>query len=181
MQDSGQVCTASSRVYVQKGAAGAFKKLLVARFEALKLGSPTSTDTDLGPQADATQARKIARYLEIGKQDGNVLTGGEKSHIGANYIEPTVFAGIPDDSRINVEEVFGPVLVLHEFDTEEEAVARANDTDCTSRWLLPCQWKANRKCRWLVCLCLQLQYRHRTSCCSCSGRWQCRGQLHITI
>lgn len=127
--NSGQVCTASSRVYVQKGAAGAFKKLLVARFEALKLGSPTSTDTDLGPQADATQARKIARYLEIGKQDGNVLTGGEKSHIGANYIEPTVFAGIPDDSRINVEEVFGPVLVLHEFDTEEEAVARANDTD----------------------------------------------------
>jgi aldehyde dehydrogenase (NAD+) len=139
---------------VQKGVADAFKKLLVARFETLKLGSPTSTDTDLGPQADATQAKTIASYLEIGKQDGNVLTGGDKSHVGANYIEPTVFTGIRDDSRINVEEVFGPVLVLHEFDTEDEAVARANDTDCTSYGLLSCQLNANRRCRWLVCLCL---------------------------
>lgn len=126
------MCTASSRVYVQKGAAEAFKKLMVARFEALKLGSPTSQETDLGPQADATQAKHVASYLEIGKQDGTVLTGGEKSQAGSNYIEPTIFAGVADDSRINVEEVFGPVLVLHEFDTEEEVVARANDTECTS-------------------------------------------------
>ncbi|KAJ9602733.1 hypothetical protein H2200_012927 [Cladophialophora chaetospira] len=127
--NSGQVCTASSRIYVQKAAADAFKKLLVARFKALKLGSPTDTDTELGPQADATQAKSVASYLEIGKQDGTVLTGGEMSDIGANYVEPTIFTDIRGDSRINVEEVFGPVLVLHEFDTEEEAVARANDTE----------------------------------------------------
>jgi aldehyde dehydrogenase (NAD+) len=139
LQDSGQVCTASSRAYVPKGAADAFKKLLVARFEALKLGSPTSKHTDLGLQADAAQAKTIATYLEIGKQDGNVLTGGDESHVGADYIEPTVSTGIRDDSRINLEEVFGSLLVLHEFATEEEAVARANDTDCTSHGLLRCQ------------------------------------------
>jgi aldehyde dehydrogenase (NAD+) len=132
-KDSGQVCTASSRVYVQRSAAEAFKRLLVARFETLKLGSPTSTDTDLGPQADATQVKSIASFLEVGKKEGTVLTGGEQSNVGANYIRPTIFAGIQDDSRINVEEVFGPVLVLHEFDTEMEVVERANDTECKSQ------------------------------------------------
>ncbi|KEF58269.1 uncharacterized protein A1O9_06195 [Exophiala aquamarina CBS 119918] len=127
--NSGQVCTASSRVYVQKGAADSFKKLLVTRFKSLRLGSPNSKGTDLGPQADVSQAKAVASYLDIGKRDGTVLTGGEKSQTGSNYIEPTIFAGVPDDSRINVEEVFGPVLVLHEFDTEEEVVARANDTE----------------------------------------------------
>jgi acyl-CoA reductase-like NAD-dependent aldehyde dehydrogenase len=156
LPDSGQVCTASSRVYVQKGAADSFKKLLVTRFKSLRLGSPTSKETDLGPQADASQAKAVASYLDIGKQDGTVLTGGEKSQTGSNYIEPTIFAGVPDDSRINVEEVFGPVLVLHEFDTEEEVVARANDTECRSRWILGCQMIADKVCRWLVRLGLQL-------------------------
>ncbi len=142
-QDSGQVCTASSRVYVQRSAAGALKRLLVSRFESLKLGSPTSTDTDLGPQADATQAKSIASFLEVGKKEGTVLTGGEQSDVGANYIKPTIFAGIQDDSRINVEEVFGPVLVLHEFDTEEEVVARANDTECKSQTFIACSLEAN--------------------------------------
>ncbi|KAK5679653.1 hypothetical protein LTR17_027585 [Elasticomyces elasticus] len=127
--NSGQVCTASSRLYIQKGAAAEFKKIIVARFKALKLGSPTTSGTDLGPQADAGQAKTIAGYLDIGKQDGSILTGGKKSAQGDNFIEPTIFTGISDDSRINVEEVFGPVLVLHEFDTEEEVIARANDTD----------------------------------------------------
>lgn len=128
--DSGQVCTASSRAYIQKGAAEAFKRLLVARFEALKLGSPTASDTDLGPQADAIQAKAVARYLKIGNQDGKALTGGKASSVGDNYVQPTIFSNIRDDSRINVEEVFGPVLVLHEFETEREVIARANGTEC---------------------------------------------------
>ncbi|KAK5047945.1 hypothetical protein LTR84_006135 [Exophiala bonariae] len=127
--NSGQVCTASSRAYIQRGAADAFKKLLVARFKSLKLGLPTSQETDLGPQADAGQAQSVAVFLGIGEQNGTVLTGGKKSRIGPNYIEPTIFTDIPDENRINVEEVFGPVLVLHEFDTEEEVVSRANNTE----------------------------------------------------
>ncbi|KAK4500577.1 hypothetical protein PRZ48_008766 [Zasmidium cellare] len=127
--NSGQVCTASSRAYIQKGAADTFKKLLVARFEALKLGAPTASDTDLGPQADAVQAKAVARFLEVGNQDGKALTGGNASDVGENYVQPTIFSNIKDDSRINVEEVFGPVLVLHEFETENEVVAKANASE----------------------------------------------------
>ncbi|KAF2159958.1 hypothetical protein M409DRAFT_37826 [Zasmidium cellare ATCC 36951] len=127
--NSGQVCTASSRAYIQKGAADAFKKLLIARFEALKLGAPTAGDTDLGPQADAVQAKAVARFLEVGNQYGKALTGGKASNVGENYVQPTIFFNIKDDSRINVEEVFGPVLVLHEFDTESEVLQRANASE----------------------------------------------------
>lgn len=104
----------------------------MARFEALKLGAPTAVDTDLGPQADAIQAKAVAKYLEVGNQDGEALTGGKASSVGENYVQPTIFSNIKDDSRINVEEVFGPVLVLHEFETEAEVLARANATECKS-------------------------------------------------
>jgi acyl-CoA reductase-like NAD-dependent aldehyde dehydrogenase len=85
----------------------------------------------MGPQADATQAGSVSRYLDIGAKNGHALVGGKKAtKIGENFIEPTIFTQIPDTSAINMEEVFGPVLVLHEFETEDEVVRRANDTEC---------------------------------------------------
>ena len=99
--------------------------------ETLKLGNPLETGTQMGPQADGKQAEAIAKYLDIGLREGVALTGGKKAtDKGENFITPTVFTGLSDTSKLNVEEIFGPVLVLHEFDTEEEAVRRANDTEC---------------------------------------------------
>jgi aldehyde dehydrogenase (NAD+) len=97
----------------------------------IKLGPPANTSTEMGPQADKTQADAVSRYLEIGNKDGHAIVGGKKAtEIGPNYIQPTIFADIPDNSQINTEEVFGPVLILHEFESEAEVVRRANATEC---------------------------------------------------
>lgn len=97
----------------------------------IKLGSPADASTDMGPLADKTQAAAVSRYLEIGKADGRAIIGGNKAEdIGPNFVQPTVFADVPDTSELNVEEAFGPILILHEFDSETEVIARANDTEC---------------------------------------------------
>lgn len=97
----------------------------------LKQGPPSQVSTDLGPQADSIQLSSVSHFLEIGKKDGEVLVGGEQAkELGANFVQPTVFLGVQDDSDINQREVFGPVLVLHEFESEEDAIRRANDTEC---------------------------------------------------
>ena len=134
--DAGQICTVSSRAYVEKSVAERFKDLLAEGFKALVQGDPSQPETSLGPQADSRQAQNILRYLELAKKDGHVLIGGEGAiEFGENFIRPTILTKIPDTSRANVEEIFGPVLVVHEFETEEEAVRRANDTDC--QFLVP--------------------------------------------
>lgn len=108
-----------------------FKEMLAGGFKALNQGDPSQTETSLGPQADSKQAQNILRYFEIAKKDGQVLVGGETAEeIGKNFIRPTILTKIPDASQANVEEIFGPVLVVHEFESEEEAVRRANDTEC---------------------------------------------------
>ena len=111
--------------------------MLTAGFKALIQGDPRQSDTTLGPQADSIQAQNILRYLEIAKKDGQLLVGGESaSEVGKNFIRPTIVTELPDTSRANVEEIFGPVLVVHEFESEKEAVRRANDTDC--EFPVPC-------------------------------------------
>lgn len=131
MKDAGQICTASSRVYVEQSVAEDFKKTLVAGFKDLVQGDPSKTDTFLGPQADSVQAQNILRYFEIARQDGEVSVGGEvASNFGPNFIRPTLLSELPESSRANKEEIFGPVLVMHKFESEEEAVQRANDTEC---------------------------------------------------
>lgn len=113
--------------------AGKFKELLAARFKTLNQGDPSKPDTSLGPQADSKQAQNILRYFDIAKKDGEVLLGGKPAReFGKNFILPTILTKIPDTSRANMEEIFGPVLVLHEFESEEEVVHRANDTECQS-------------------------------------------------
>ncbi|KAJ3528856.1 hypothetical protein NM208_g10015 [Fusarium decemcellulare] len=112
--NSGQICTASSRV-----AWGAFD-----------LETHWQSETQMGPQADRKQADAVASFLEVGGQDGTALVGGKRAtDQGENYIQPTIFTNLSDQSKLNVEEIFGPVQVLHEFETEEEAVRRANDTE----------------------------------------------------
>ncbi|KIW51484.1 hypothetical protein, variant [Exophiala xenobiotica] len=128
--NSGQTCTASTRLYVEKVVASKFKQLLVDGVKRLAQGPPAQKTTDLGPQADSTQASSISRFLETAKSEGQVLVGGERAtDVGDNFIQPTIFTGLKDSSNINQLEVFGPVLVLHEFSDEEEVIQRANDTE----------------------------------------------------
>ncbi|KAM0554875.1 hypothetical protein ACHAPJ_006610 [Fusarium lateritium] len=128
--NSGQVCTASTRLYIEKSAAQEFKKLLVKAVGEFNLGDPSKEDTDLGPQADAVQSSNVRKFLDIGNKQGKALVGGKAAlDIGANYISPTIFTDLGPNSDVNKLEVFGPVLALHEFDGEQEAISCANDTE----------------------------------------------------
>ena len=128
---AGQVCSNGTRVFVQKGIKERFLQRLKARTEAIKLGDPRDPDTQMGPVVNAAQMEKVLGYIEIGKKEGaRLITGGARA--GANtgcFIAPTVFADVTDDMTIAREEIFGPVMAVLDFDTEEEAVARANATE----------------------------------------------------
>ncbi|KAH8676140.1 aldehyde dehydrogenase domain-containing protein [Xylariales sp. PMI_506] len=133
MFHSGQTCMANSRIYVQKSVADKFISAFNARASARKLGDPTLMETDSGPQADTTQAETVRRFVEEGKKTGAVLDGPTAalpSEVNAgNFVAPVVFLQQPEDSKIMKEEVFGPVVCINTFETEEEAVKLANDTE----------------------------------------------------
>jgi aldehyde dehydrogenase (NAD+) len=128
--NSGQVCAASSRTYVQEGIAQKFSEALKARFEGFvgAMGDPSSENTFLGPLADRAQFERVMNFLELGKQDSKVLTGGGRHGDKGNFIEPTIFVEPDTSSKIYTDEVFGPVLVLKTFKTEDEVIAMANNT-----------------------------------------------------
>ena len=175
--DAGQICTASSRAYVEKAVAERFKEILVAGFKALVQGDPSQPETSLGPQADSTQAQSILRYFEIAKKDGQVLVGGESaSEFGKNFIRPTILIKIPETSRANVEEIFGPVLVVHEFESEEEAVRRANDTDC--QFPVPRNEPLTDAIRRSIRFRLYERHQQGHESCDSSRSWEC-GRQHL--
>lgn len=129
--NSGQVCMANSRVYVQRAVADEFVNKFAARFKAVKDGDPLSKETNHGPQADEVQYNNVLRYIEDGKKSGKVVIGGngKLDGMGGYFVEPTVFVDTPEDARIMKEEVFGPVVNINTFDTEEEVIAKANDSE----------------------------------------------------
>ena len=105
-------------------------KLVIARTEAIKTGDPLEMSTMMGAQVSLAQHEKIEKYINIGKAEGAVvLTGGTSNDVveGGYYIKPTILAGT-NDMRVFQEEIFGPVLSVTTFKTEEEAIAIANDT-----------------------------------------------------
>ncbi|WP_049916783.1 aldehyde dehydrogenase family protein [Halogeometricum pallidum] len=127
--NSGQVCSASSRVIVQSEVHDAYLDKLVSAVEALSIG-PGIDDHDVGPLVSATHLDTVAEYLEVGREElGEPLTGGAVLDREGYYVEPTVFADVPQDARILQEEVFGPVLTVSTFDDEAEAIQRSNDVD----------------------------------------------------
>jgi aldehyde dehydrogenase len=131
--NQGEVCTCPSRALVQESIYDRFMERAIARVEAIRGGHPLDPETMLGAQASNDQFEKILSYIDIGTKEGaRVLTGGkrrvEKGELsGGYYIEPTVFAG-HNRMRIFQEEIFGPVVSVTTFKTEEEALALANDT-----------------------------------------------------
>lgn len=130
--NSGQVCMANSRIYVQESVAEKFIESFKNKFGAVKAGDPTDKEVTHGPLADEAQFNTVSRYLDIGRNAGTVVLGGEAQKAGADanlIVPPTVFANTPQDSQIMQEEVFGPVVCINTFKTEEEALALANDTE----------------------------------------------------
>jgi betaine-aldehyde dehydrogenase len=127
---TGQVCSNGTRVFVQKGIKDAFLKRLAERVATIKIGDPMDEAVQMGPMASKVQLEIVRGYLAKGVEEGARLVCGGKVIDGDGYfIQPTVFADVRDDMAIAREEIFGPVMSVLDFDTEEEVIARANDTD----------------------------------------------------
>jgi aldehyde dehydrogenase (NAD+) len=131
---TGQRCTATSRILLQKGIAAEFTAKFVARAKKLKIGDGLDESVEVGPQVNAAQVQTSAKYVDIAQREGalllcggHALTGGSYAH--GTFFEPTVFAGVTPHMRIAREEVFGPVVSLLEFANFEEAVAISNSID----------------------------------------------------
>jgi aldehyde dehydrogenase (NAD+) len=133
-QNSGQICSAGTRLYVQRSIYEEFVQRVAAYAKTLRVGDPLDPDTQLGPVVSEEQLSRITSYLEIGKKQGaRALSGGERITEGqlgkGYYIAPTVFADVTDNMRIAREEIFGPVISAMPFDTMEEVIVRANDSN----------------------------------------------------
>ncbi|KAL4871589.1 hypothetical protein BDV12DRAFT_206288 [Aspergillus spectabilis] len=125
---SGQTCMANSRIYVQESVAERFLALFKEKFgAAASLGNPLEQSTSHGPQVDGMQYERVKNYLAIGEKDRKLSRGGDAGD--GYFIKPTVFQDVPEDSRIVKEEVFGPVVVINTFKTEEEAIKKANSSE----------------------------------------------------
>lgn len=134
MNNMGQVCTATSRVLVQNTIYDEFVtrfKKQVEKF-ASKVGDPFKDDTFQGPQVTRAQYERVLSYIESGKSEGATLTAGGTTIKDVDgkgfFVAPTIFTNVTDKMKIYREEVFGPFVVIASFSTEEEAVAKANDT-----------------------------------------------------
>ncbi|MCT4555628.1 MAG: betaine-aldehyde dehydrogenase [Pelagimonas sp.] len=127
---TGQVCSNGTRVFVQKGIKEAFLKRLSERLATAVIGDPMDEATNFGPMVSKRQRDIVLSYIEKGKAEGaRLVAGGSAIEGNGFYIQPTVFADVTDDMTIAREEIFGPVMSVLDFDTEEEVIPRANDTE----------------------------------------------------
>src|SRR5690606_5359278 len=129
--NQGEVCTAGSRLLVENSIKDQFVPMVVEAIKTWKPGNPLDPATNVGALVDTTQMIHVLRYIEAGKEDGGrLVAGGQRvlEETGGTYVEPTVFDGVTNAMRIAREEIFGPVLSVIGFDSEEEALAIANDT-----------------------------------------------------
>lgn len=134
---NGQRCTSSSRLLIQSGIKDKFLAALEERVRNIRVGHSLDPETEVGPLVHVEHYNKVLSYFDIAKEDGaQTPVGGKritepKGEFSAagNYLEPTLFTGATSSMRIAQEEIFGPVLTAISFDTEEEAIAIANDTD----------------------------------------------------
>jgi aldehyde dehydrogenase (NAD+) len=127
--NSGQVCSAGSRILVQDSVYDEVVERLSARADALRLGDPNDRSTAMGPLVSAVQMQRVLDYIDIGRQEGARVTAGGGRHGTRGYfVKPTVFADVEHGMRISQEEIFGPVAAVVRFQDEEQAVRIANGT-----------------------------------------------------
>jgi succinate-semialdehyde dehydrogenase/glutarate-semialdehyde dehydrogenase len=128
-RNTGQSCIAANRVYVQRPIYEDFLEAFTARMKSLKVGDGLQQGMDIGPLIDDAGLTKALAHIEDAVARGaRVLCGGKRSGDKGFFIEPTVLADVPDDALCTQEETFAPVAAITVFDTEEEAIAKANDT-----------------------------------------------------
>jgi (Z)-2-((N-methylformamido)methylene)-5-hydroxybutyrolactone dehydrogenase len=127
---TGQSCMAGSRLLVQRSVHDALVQRIVARAETIRLGDPSAVETEMGPVATRPQYEKVLSFFDSAVEEGaTVATGGRPDEtLGGWFVRPTVLTDVKPAMRVACEEVFGPVLAVLAFDTEEEAVALANGT-----------------------------------------------------
>ena len=132
--NQGQICLCGSRIFVERPIYEKFKEAFVAKVSRSKVSFPTDPEAKLGAIVSESHMEKILSYIELAKQEGGtILTGGKRVLLAAPYdqgyyIEPTIIEGLSYDCRTNQEEIFGPVVTITPFDTEEEALMMANST-----------------------------------------------------
>jgi len=132
--NQGQICLCGSRIFVERPIYEKFKEAFVAKVSRSKVSFPSDPEAKLGAIVSESHMEKILSYIELAKEEGGtVLTGGNRVHLPAPhdqgyYIAPTIIEGLSYDCRTNQEEIFGPVVTITPFDTEEEALMMANST-----------------------------------------------------
>jgi len=127
---SGQKCSACSRAILHEDVYDVLVEKIIARAKQLRVGPGVDFETDVGPVIDTRAVKKILSYIEIGKQEGKLVLGGQGPAEGQGYfIEPTIFVDVPNQARISKEEIFGPVLAITKARDFAEALEFANDTE----------------------------------------------------
>ena len=130
MRNIGEACTAANRFYVARPLVSEFADKLAARMGAMKIGPGTQEGVEVGPLIDAEQLAKVGELVDDAVAKGaRVLCGGERVDGPGHFYEPTVLTDVPGDARLLREEIFGPVAPIRGFDSEEEAITAANDTE----------------------------------------------------
>ena len=131
--NQGQVCLCGSRVLIEESIYGDFRDRFVDAVEEMRVGDPSDEATELGALISSEHLEKVSGYVKLAKQEGgSLLTGGTpclpSGYEQGNWMVPVVIEGLSPDSRCSTEEIFGPVVTLHRFSSEDEAVAIANNT-----------------------------------------------------
>jgi betaine-aldehyde dehydrogenase len=129
---TGQICTAGSRLLVERSIADEFLERLGERVDGLRIGDGLDPDTDVAPVVSRDQQRQILEYIELGRREGELVRGGAplrgEAYESGYYVSPAVVRGLPSESRVIQEEIFGPVLAVQVFDDDDEAIALGNGT-----------------------------------------------------
>ena len=129
-RNAGQTCVCSNRLLVQSGIYAEFAEKLAEEVRKFRLGDGSDSDTTMGPLVNDAAVRDVTAMVQDALDKGaTATTGGQQSRLGACFFEPTVLTGVTEDMRVFREEIFGPVAPLFKFDTEEEAIKMANDTE----------------------------------------------------
>jgi succinate-semialdehyde dehydrogenase/glutarate-semialdehyde dehydrogenase len=130
MRNAGQTCISANRVFVHREIEGEFSRLLVERMEGMKVGDGLGDGVEVGPLIEPAAVEKVERHVEDARQKGAaVALGGRRIEGRGNFFEPTVLRGADDSMLVAREETFGPVAAILPFDTEDEVVRRANDSN----------------------------------------------------
>ncbi|PWY75215.1 aldehyde dehydrogenase [Aspergillus sclerotioniger CBS 115572] len=131
LANTGQVCIASSRIYVHSSIASQFLSLLTATMTSLGAsGDPLDPTTTRGPQADAAQFARVQSYLQLARDENiPIHLGGNPEPKPGFFIQPTILTDVPESSKLLKEEIFGPVVIVNTFTDEDDVMARANDTE----------------------------------------------------